>query len=101
MTDDVSMNKELKKWIQKTKKNKEKLEEKKESKRKEFSSGKCEICGNKTAKHVCLKCGRSVCPSCYFKIVGVCKKCVPDEIAAKWEGKQPDWEDILGVEWVD
>jgi hypothetical protein len=41
-----------------------------------------------------------VCSSCYFKIIGVCKECVPKDIAEKWEGKQPDWEKELGVEWV-
>jgi len=38
------------------------------------------ICGEKTATTVCLKCGKSVCKACHFKIIGVCKKCVPPEI---------------------
>jgi len=93
----ISINEELQKWINETKKDIKTT--KKTSKRK--PSGKCQICGEKTAEVVCLKCGRSVCGSCYFKIIGICKKCVPKEIAEKWEGKHPDWEKVLGVEWVD
>ena len=95
-----SMNKELYKWIKETKK------EIKTSKNFKVGidkkpSGPCTICGEKPAKTVCLKCGKSVCLSCHFKIIGVCKKCVPKETAEKWEGKPPDWAKILGVEWLD
>ncbi len=95
-----SMNKELYKWIKETKK------EIKDSKRfkqevDKKPTGPCLICGDKPAKTICLKCGKSVCLSCHFKIIGVCKKCVPKETAEKWEGKPPDWEKILGVEWLD
>ena len=95
-----SMNKELYKWIKETKKEiktsknfKEEIDKK--------PSGTCIICCEKPAKTFCLKCGKSVCLSCHFKIIGVCKKCVPKETAEKWEGKPPDWEKILGVEWLD
>jgi hypothetical protein len=64
-------------------------------------SGKCQICGKKDAKSICLKCSRGVCVSCYFKIIGVCQKCVPKELVEKWMEKHPDWEKILGVEWVE
>ena len=97
--DKVKMNRELERWI---KESKEEIDNKKiiktDSKEPE---GKCQLCGEKTAIAVCLKCGRSVCKSCYFKIVGVCKKCIPPEIAGKWDGSQPDWEKRLGVEWVE
>lgn len=96
---DVSMNEELREWAQEAKKQL-KLEEGEDySKRK--PKGMCQICGEKKARFVCLKCGRSVCLSCYFKIIGVCKKCVPPEIAGKWDGSRTDWEEKLGVEWVE
>jgi hypothetical protein len=96
--DNVAMNEELRKWM---KESKEKIKDSKAKKGKsKVPSGKCQICGEKTAEAVCLKCGRSVCKSCYFKIIGVCKKCVPTEIARKWDGSNPDWEKQLGVDWV-
>ena len=99
-TDSIAMNKELQKWLKETKTSQKKkdLKTKKSSKK---PSGKCELCGERDAKVVCLKCGKSVCTSCYFKVIGVCKKCVPKDTAEKWEGKNPDWEKVLGVEWVD
>ena len=98
--DNSSMNKELQEWIRESR---DKVEKIKKSKKKQnlIPKGKCEICGEKTAKVVCIKCGRSVCKSCYFKIIGVCKKCIPKEIAGKWDGSRTDWEKELGVEWVD
>ena len=98
-TTSVSMNEELLKWINQSK-DTVKISKSKKSKPKKKPSGKCQICGEKTAEHVCIKCERSVCKSCYFKIIGVCKKCVPKDIASKWDGSHPDWEKELGVEWV-
>jgi hypothetical protein len=97
--DTVSMNEELLRWLNESK-DKIKVPKAKKGKFKK-PSGKCQICGEKIAKIVCLKCGRSVCQSCYFKIIGICKKCVPKNIADKWDGSHPDWEKQLGVEWVD
>lgn len=96
----ASMNEELQNWIIETKNDikKSKSIKVKSSKK---PKGKCEICGEKKAKSVCLKCERYVCGSCYFKLISICKKCVPKETTAKWEGKVPNWEEILGVEWVD
>ena len=96
----AEMNEELQKWINETKKDIKKSKTAKKTSTKK-PKGVCEICGEKNAKSVCLKCGKSVCGSCYFKIISVCKKCVPKETAARWEGKVPDWEEVLGVEWVD
>ena len=96
--DNVSMNEELQRWIEESK-NEIKTSKSKKGKCKK-PSGKCQICGEKTAESVCLKCDKSVCKSCYFKIIGVCKKCIPPEIAGKWDGSHPDWEKELGVEWV-
>jgi len=101
--DDTSMNEELQDWLKETR------DEIKEITRVEKTSKKdekkptvtCQICGENKAKSVCLKCDRSVCPSCYFNILGICKKCVPEEYVEKWEKRKPDWEKILGVEWVD
>ena len=61
----------------------------------------CSICGVKTAKTVCIKCGKSICNSCYFHIVGLCQKCLSKETAEKWKSSKPDWEKILGVDWLD
>jgi hypothetical protein len=98
----ASMNKELQEWIEETK---EDIKSKKNKKQKDFSKkkpkGKCEICGEKTAESVCLKCGRNVCKGCYFKLISVCKRCIPSEIAGKWDGSRTDWEEELGVEWVE
>jgi hypothetical protein len=91
------MNEELKQWIQESKKDIKSSKHKKNQKPKGF----CQICGQRNASIVCIKCGRSVCSSCHFKLIGVCKKCVPPEIAGKWDGSKPDWEKELGVDWVD
>jgi len=94
----VSMNEELLEWMRESK-DKIKAAKAKKGKLKK-PSGKCQICGEKTAEAVCLKCGKSVCKSCYFKIIGICKRCIPPEIASKWDGSLPDWEKELGVDWV-
>ena len=93
-----SMNEELQKWLEESK---EYIKIAKSRTKQKKPSGKCQLCGEKKADFVCLKCERSVCKSCYFKIIGVCKKCVPPEIAGKWDGSKPDWEKELGVEWID
>ena len=94
----VTMNKELQEWINESKEEMKTVRDKKRKSKK--PSGKCQICGEKTATTVCLKCGKSVCKACHFKIIGVCKKCIPPEIAGKWDGSKTDWEKELGVDWV-
>lgn len=99
----ASMNEELRQWIKEAEKDiglPQKVEGASEKETKTLT-GKCEICGEKNARSVCIKCGKSVCPSCCFKIIGVCKKCIPKEVVEKWEAKHPDWEEVLGVDWVD
>lgn len=95
----VTMNEELKEWAEKTKKDIKDNEDQEDYSKKK-PEGMCQICGEKKAEAVCLKCGRNVCKSCHFKIIGVCKKCVPQDIAGKWDGSRKDWEKELGVEWV-
>jgi len=95
---DASMNEELRNWLRESK-DEIKTSKQKNGKSKK-PSGKCQVCGEKNATAMCLKCNRSVCKSCYFKLIGICKKCVPKEIANKWDGSNPDWEKQLGVEWV-
>ena len=94
-----TMNEELKQWLKETKPEIKNNDEDEDYSKKK-PSGMCELCGERTAESVCLKCGRSVCKSCYFKIIRVCKKCVPKEIGGKWDGSSPDWEKKLGVNWV-
>ena len=97
--DKSSINKELQDWINESK-DKIDISKNKKVSSKNKPYGKCQICGEKTASVVCIKCGKSVCKGCCFKIIGVCKKCVPKDIAGKWDGSNPDWEKELGVEWV-
>jgi hypothetical protein len=96
-----SMNKELLDWLHQQRQDIQSLMQQSSEKTEQQPHDNCEICGEKKAKLVCLKCGRSVCTSCSFKILRICKKCVPKDIAERWDGTNPDWEKILGVEWVD
>lgn len=95
-----SMNADLQRWLTEedqanlSKKIKTHLKDKK-------PHGMCQICGTKNAKMVCIKCGKSVCNSCYFNLVGLCEKCLSKETVDEWKNKKPDWEKILGVDWVD
>lgn len=63
--------------------------------------GKCCICRLNPAKSVCIRCGSSVCSSCYFTMVGLCQNCLSKETVEKWKNKKTDWKTILGVDWVD
>ena len=95
-----SMNDELKQWLSEkdqaelSKKIKTHLKDKK-------PHGMCQVCGTNDAKVVCIKCGKSVCNSCYFHLVGLCEKCLSKETVEEWKNKKPDWEKVLGVDWVD
>lgn len=62
---------------------------------------RCEICKKNDAKFVCIKCGKNVCSSCYFTIVGLCKNCVSRDIAEKWKGEKKNLKDLLDIEWID
>lgn len=98
----AAMNKDLEEWVKESEK-KEGLPkeiERKASENKETPAGKCEICDAKNAKTYCIKCGKAVCSSCYFSLVGLCEKCVSKDTVEKWKNRQPDWEKILGVDWV-
>ena len=96
----TSMNKDLQQWVSEdgqhqshTKPNRKKSEKK--------PKGMCQICGLKMAKHVCIKCGKSVCNSCYVKLVGLCEKCLSKQTVREWKNKKPDWKKVLEVEWID
>ena len=95
-----SMNEDLKQWLNKedqadlSKKIKKHLKDKK-------PHGMCQICGMKNAKAVCIKCGKSVCHSHYFNLVGLCEKCISKETVKDWKKIKPDWQRVLGVDWVD
>ena len=95
------MNKELLDWVHQQRQEMQHITQESLKQKERQPQGLCEICEKKQAKLTCLKCGRSVCSSCSFNILRICKKCVPKDIAERWEGTNPDWEKILGVEWVD
>jgi len=98
--DSQAMNEELRKWLSESdqaelsKKIKTRLKDKK-------PHGICQICGKNDAKVVCIKCGKSVCNSCYFHLVALCEKCLSKETVDEWKKKKPDWKEVLGVDWVD
>lgn len=96
-----AMNEELVEWIKTSKKQ---IKEQHETDSNTFIEkkvkGKCQICGKNKARFVCLKCEKSVCPSCYFNIIGVCKTCVPKDYVEIWEKKSPDWKEVLEVDWI-
>ena len=95
----VSMNEELLRWMEESKDEVKAIKDKKDKCKK--PKGKCQVCGEKTSITVCLKCNKSVCQACHFKIIGVCKKCIPKDVAGKWDGSNPDWENKLGVKWIE
>ena len=63
--------------------------------------GKCDICRVHAAKFLCIKCGNSVCSSCYFTMVGLCQTCLSKATIEKWKNKKTDWKKILEVDWID
>ena len=97
---EIVMNEDLKDWISEEEQADisrtldEKLKDKK-------PKGKCINCRVNPAKFVCIKCGSSVCSSCYFTMVGLCQNCLSKETIEKWKNKKTDWKKILGVDWVD
>jgi hypothetical protein len=96
----VTMNEDLKQWISAeeqadiSKTIHAKLKDRK-------PKGKCHICRVHPAKFVCIKCGNSVCSSCYFTMVGLCQDCLSKDTIEKWKNKKTDWKKILDVDWVD
>ena len=97
-----SMNKDLEEWLKEVEKEgglPKKI--RKASFKEKKPQGRCAICDVNEAKFFCLKCGRAVCSSCYFSLVGLCEKCVSKATVEKWKKSKPDWEKVLGLEWVD
>ncbi len=95
-----SMNDALKQWISETDQRnlQKKIEKRLDGKK---PQGMCHVCGINQAKSVCIKCGNSVCFSCYFSIVGLCRNCLSKDTVNLWKSKKPKWETVLGVDWVD
>jgi hypothetical protein len=96
----ITMNEALKHWVpaEEQKDISKTVQERLKDKR---PKGKCDICRVRPAKSVCIKCGNSVCSSCYFTMVGLCQNCLSKETIEKWKNKKTDWKQILGVDWVD
>ena len=96
----ITMNKDLKQWVSAEEKVdisktiNAKLKDKK-------PKGMCSICRVHLAKSVCIKCGNSVCSSCYFTMVGLCQNCLSKATIEKWKNKKTDWKKILDIDWVD
>ncbi|OYT60443.1 hypothetical protein B6U81_04770 [Thermoplasmatales archaeon ex4484_30] len=86
------INEELKKWMEEHGIPAERKEETEE----EEIKGKCEICMARDAKYKCIKCGKLVCPSCYWIMFGVCRECISEDIMKKWRERGKD----LGIDWV-
>ena len=100
----IQMNKDLEQWIAETQNESDHLRDTEENQKKtqtQKPKGKCTVCGKNKGKFICVKCEKPVCSSCYFNLVGLCKNCIPQELVEKWEEKNPDWEKILGVDWVE
>lgn len=96
---DELMNKDLEEWMKETKQTL-KISHDHSIKNNKKPKGKCSICNDKQAKFICLKCGQFVCSSCYYNIIGICKKCIPKEITEKWDGKHLNWKKEKDVEWI-
>jgi hypothetical protein len=96
----VEMNEDLKQWLSLDEQ--EIISKTMEAKLKDKKPrGKCSICRVHPAKSVCIKCGNSVCSSCYFTMVGLCQNCLSKSTVEKWKNKKTDWKKILDVDWVD
>ena len=46
-------------------------------------SGKCNICEARMAKYRCMKCGKSICSTCYWVMFGLCEQCISPEMMKK------------------
>jgi hypothetical protein len=96
----ITMNKDLKQWV--SAKEQADISKTMNAKLKDRKpKGKCSICRVHPAKSLCIKCGNSVCSSCYFTMVGLCQDCLSKETIEKWKNKKTDWKKILDVDWVD
>jgi hypothetical protein len=99
-TSTITMNEDLKQWVSESEQSEiikamhTKFKDKK-------PKGKCDICRVHPAKFICIKCGNSVCSSCYFTMVGLCQTCLSKETIEKWKNKKTNWKKILEVDWVD
>ncbi|MEM4257584.1 MAG: hypothetical protein QXL17_00315 [Candidatus Thermoplasmatota archaeon] len=95
-----AMNEALKQWLSETDQQilSQKIEHHLEGRKPE---GMCRACGVNQAKAICIKCGNSVCISCYYSIIGLCRNCISKETVNQWKAKKPNWKTILGVDWVD
>jgi len=81
------MNKDLKQWISAEEQSDifKAMHTKSKDKK---PKGKCDICRVHPAKFLCVKCGNSVCSSCYVTIVGLCQICLSKETIEKWKNKK-------------
>jgi len=64
-------------------------------------SNVCEICRKRKASFTCIKCGKKVCSSCYFNILGLCTSCVSSKVVAEWKGRKKDLRKLLDIEWIE
>jgi hypothetical protein len=95
----ITMNEDLKDWIS-TEEQVDAMKTKDDGSQDKKPKGKCSICRTHQAKEVCIKCGNSVCISCFFTMVGLCQDCISKETIEKWKNKKTDSENILDVDSV-
>lgn len=96
----ITMNEDLKQWV--SGEEQAHISESIQARLKDKKpKGKCDICRVHPAKSICIKCGDSVCSSCFFTMVGLCQNCLSKETIEKWKNKKTDWKKILDVDWVD
>lgn len=93
--DIATVNEELRKWMEEHGIPIEERAEEEEEEKEEIK-GKCEICMARDAKYKCIKCGKLVCPSCYWIMFGVCRECISEDVMKKWRERGKDF----GIDWV-
>lgn len=84
------MNKELREWLTEHGELGKK-EEGYDEKQVEPISGKCQICEARLAKYRCMKCNKTICPSCFWVMFGLCESCISPEMIKKIRDAKKDY----------
>jgi len=84
------MNKELREWLAEHGELEKKVNGNDE-KQPAPISGKCQICGARSAKYQCMKCNKVICPSCFWGMFGLCESCISPDIIKKIRNAKKDY----------